>query len=184
VVIGAINEDHSSTGINGDETLCCTFESGAVYVFTKDVGDIWSQQAYIKASNTGFGDFFGGAVAIHGNTLVVSAPGEKSNATGINGNQFDNSSLNTGAVYKFTRAASVWSQQAYIKASNSETLDWFGTAIALSNNTILVGTNFEDSSATGINGDENDNSADEAGAAYVFDFQEGLIFANGFESIW
>ena len=32
-----------------------------------------AQQAYIKASNTGAGDWFGGAVAISGDTMVVAA---------------------------------------------------------------------------------------------------------------
>ncbi len=179
-VVGASGEDNSATGINGNETLCCDYGSGAAYVFTKDiVNNLWSQEAYMKASNTGGGDFFGETVAIDRNTIVVGAVGEKSNATGVNGNQFDDSSPNSGAVYTFTRASSVWSQQAYIKASNSETLDVFGSSIAISNDTILVGVSQEDSNATGINGNENNNSADEAGAAYVFNTD--LLFGDGFE---
>jgi hypothetical protein len=57
----------------------------------------WAQRAYVKASNTDAFDFFGGAgggpsgIAIDGNTLVVGASDEDSCATGINGNQNDNS---------------------------------------------------------------------------------------------
>ncbi|MCS7101160.1 MAG: hypothetical protein NZL99_05610 [Burkholderiaceae bacterium] len=58
---------------------------------------------YFKASNTGAGDVFGASVALSadGNTLAVGAPYEESNATGIGGNQNDNSAADSGAVYLF-----------------------------------------------------------------------------------
>ncbi|HEX4950464.1 MAG TPA: FG-GAP repeat protein, partial [Blastocatellia bacterium] len=59
-------------------------------------------------------------------------------------------------------------QQAYLKASNPGTTDEFGHALAISGDTVVVSARFEDSNATGINGDQNDNSATDAGAAYVF----------------
>src|SRR5689334_4144524 len=64
------------------------------------------QQAYVKASNTGAGDRFGTSVALSadGNTLAVGAFDESSNATGINGNQADNSAPGAGAVYVYTRS--------------------------------------------------------------------------------
>jgi len=53
----------------------------------------------------------------------------------------------------FTRdAAGVWSQQAYVKASNSDTNDEFGLGVALSGDTLAVGAYLEDSVATGIDG--------------------------------
>jgi hypothetical protein len=61
----------------------------------------WKQRAYVKASNTEAGDDFGLSVAVSGDTLVVGAPGEDSNATGINGNQSDNSVQGSGAVYVY-----------------------------------------------------------------------------------
>ena len=91
---------------------------------------VWSQQAYIKASNTGGGDEFGRSVAISDNTLMVGAIGEDSNATGINGDQSDNLALDSGAVYVFTRSGTVWSQQAYVKASNTGGGDVFGFSVA------------------------------------------------------
>jgi len=80
----------------------------------------FAQQAYLKASNTDIGDAFGNPVALDGDTLAVGARGEASIATGINGDQEDNSAITSGAVYIFTRTNGVWSQQAYIKASNTE----------------------------------------------------------------
>src|SRR6185503_5545088 len=78
------------------------------------------QQGYLKASNSNADDLFGVNVALSGDTLVVGAPQEGSNAVGVNGNQADTSAPNSGAVYVFTRNAGVWTQQAYLKASNTE----------------------------------------------------------------
>ena len=82
-------------------------------------GTTWSQQAYLKASNTEVGDGFGFSVAISGDTVVVGAHEEDSNATGVNGDQADNSAADSGAAYVFTRSGATWSQQAYLKASNT-----------------------------------------------------------------
>ena len=105
----------------------------------------WSQQAYIKASNTGNaavgdsfaeGDQFGYSIALSadGNTLAVGAIGEDSNATGINGDQADNSANQAGAAYVFTRTGSAWSQQAYVKSSMTRPNVLFGYSIGLSAN--------------------------------------------------
>ena len=126
------------------------------------------EQAYIKSSNSDANDSFGFSLALDGDTLVVSAPGEKSQARGIEGDQSDNSTLSSGAVYVFVRSGETWAQQAYIKASNTESLDGFGASVALAGDTLAVGANGEDSSATGIDGDQADNSASGSGAVYVF----------------
>src|SRR5438445_357039 len=80
---------------------------------------ITAQQAYIKASNTGGGDELGMSVALSadGATLAVGAYSEASAATGIDGNQADNSATAAGAVYVYTRTGTIWSQEAYVKAS-------------------------------------------------------------------
>ena len=70
-------------------------------------------------------------------------------------------------------------QQAYIKASNTGEAgtadsfgegDQFGWSLALSGdgNTIAVGALTEDGESAGINGDQRNNSAQGAGAVYVF----------------
>jgi len=130
-------------------------------------GTNWSQQAKLKASNPGASDLFGYSVAIDGNTIVIGAIQESSAATGVNGDQNDNSLTASGAAYVFIRSGTNWSQQAYLKASNTGFNDTFGRAVAVSGNTIVVGADQEDSSATGVNG-ANNNLAAEAGAAYVF----------------
>src|SRR6476469_8678661 len=132
------------------------------------------QQGYLKASNATADDLFGFNVALSGDTLVVGAPQESSNAIGVNGNQADNSAPNSGAVYVFTRTNGVWNQQAYLKASNTDAGDQFGVIMALSDDTLAVGAQFEASNATGVNGDQTDNSAPQAGAVYVFTRTAGV----------
>ena len=153
--------------------------SGAVYVYVR-VGSAWEQQAYIKASNAGSSDAFGSAVALSGDgrTLAVGATGEDSSAVGVDGNQANNSASNSGAAYVFVRSGSAWSQQAYIKASNTGAADSFGVALDLSNDGSLlaVSASGEDSSAAGIDGDQLDNSAIDAGAVYVYERLAGSLW--------
>jgi hypothetical protein len=179
VAVGAPHESSSARGINGNQDDDSLYNSGAVYVYVRR-GDAWTQQAYLKASNAGGSDMFGLSLAISrdGNTLAVAAPWEASAATGVNGNQHDDSIPQAGAVYVFTRAGSTWSQQAYIKASNTGRKgvgddiegDQFGFSISLSGDgrTLAVGAVSEDSSATGINADQDNDAAASAGAVYVF----------------
>ncbi len=171
LAVGAPGERSAATGVNGNQADRSANRAGAVYLFTRS-SSVWSQQAYIKASNTDASDFFGYRLALSGNgaTLAVSALGEASKATGIQGVQSDNSAQGAGAAYVYTRGSSGWSQQAYIKASNTDTGDVFGNALALSfdGNTLAVGAPQEASSATGINGDQTDNTVWQAGAAYVY----------------
>ncbi|MEO8427506.1 MAG: FG-GAP repeat protein [Verrucomicrobiota bacterium] len=167
VVVGARNEDSNATGVNGNQSNNSAGDAGAAYVFVRD-GTNWTQQAYLKASNTGAIDVFGYHVAVSGDTVVVGAPGEDSNASGVNGNQSDNSLSFAGAAYVFVRSGTNWSQQAYLKASNPDFEDNFGSAVAISGDTVVVGADNESSKATGVGGDQTDNSASHSGAAYVF----------------
>src|SRR6185503_10971485 len=164
-----------ATGVNGNQADNSAADSGAAYVFVRN-GTSWSQQAYLKASNTDTGDFFGGAVALSGDTAVVAAFQEDSNATGVDGNPSDNSASSAGAAYVFVRGGMTWSQQAYLKASNTGAGDQFGAAtffaspsgVAVSGDTAVVGAPGEDSNATGVNGNQANNSTPSSGAAYVF----------------
>ncbi len=140
-------------------------DSNAVYPLTVDP---IAQQAYLKASNTGANDQFGHSVAVSGDTVVVGAYLEDSSATGVNGNQADNSAFAAGAAYVFDRSGGVWSQQAFLKASNTGGGDNFGFSVAVSGDTVVVGAPLEDSNATDVDGHQADNSASASGAAYVF----------------
>jgi hypothetical protein len=163
----AHGEDSAATGINGDGSNGGAVDSGAVYVFRRE-GARWSQEAYIKASNTEQADAFGRSLALDGDTLAVGATGEFSGADGVNGDQLDNTAPNAGAVYVFRRQNGIWKQEGYVKASNSATNDIFGRSVAVSGDTLAVGASGEDSADPRIDGDQSDNGATDAGAVYVF----------------
>jgi hypothetical protein len=171
--------------------------SGAVYTFRKSANG-WAEEAHIKASNAEQYDAFGTSIALStdGNTLAVGAIGENSNATGINGNQADNSCyyfkdgtyvidplckeaggyqvrdvLANGAVYVFKHAEQLWSQEAYIKPATAFLKTAFGTSVDLSGdgNTLAVGAPGDASKSTTINGDlVQDIEYANTGAAYIF----------------
>jgi hypothetical protein len=178
LVVGAPHEGSGARGVNGNQNDNSIDGSGAAYVFVRN-GPNWVQQAYLKASNPSMNAEFGHAVAISadGNTIVVSAFWDPSKATGVNGDQADQSIPQAGAAYVFTRRGSTWSQQAYLKASNTgeagtaDTFaegDQFGFSVAISDdgNTVAVGAHSEDSN--GVNGNQADNSMQLAGAVYVY----------------
>ncbi|MEE4637426.1 MAG: FG-GAP repeat protein, partial [Wenzhouxiangella sp.] len=167
--VGAFSEDSAAPGIDGDELDNSLPDAGAVYVFVRDSAGTWTQDAYIKASSPDENDQFGMALAISGNTLVVGVAGEDSGSSGINGDPFDNSLQEAGAVYVFVRdEEGSWTQQAYIKASNPDEFDNFGASVAIDGDLLVVGAKFEDGSASGVDANQSDNSASNAGAAYVF----------------
>jgi len=168
LVVSAYFEDSAATGIDGDQDDNSASSSGSAYVFVRDTSGNWTQQAYLKASNTGTSDQLGFSVAISGDTIVVGAPKEDSGATGVNGDQEAGPIFSSGAAYVFVRSGTTWTQQAYLKASNTDSGDNFGISVAIDQDTIVVGADAEDSFATGVNGNQFDDTVTNAGAAYVF----------------
>jgi len=129
---------------------------GAAYVWGRR-GDSWVEQAFIKASNPDLEDWFSVRLALSrdGSRLFVGAAMEDSAAKGINGAQDDDSAEDSGAAYLYERSGTTWRQLAYIKASNTEAYDEFGSSVAISGDgrTILAGARMKDEGA---------------GAAYLF----------------
>jgi hypothetical protein len=148
LAVGAIGEDSDGTGAGNNSAA----DAGAAYVFTRS-GATWTQQAYIKPSNTQEDDLFGGALALNaaGNMLAVGAIGEASASTTINGDAANNGAPGAGAVYVFNNNGLAWVQSAYIKAPNAEPIDHFGSAVSLSadGNTLAAGAPDEDGTDTG-----------------------------------
>ena len=81
---------------------------------------------------------------------MIGAPYEDSNATGVNGNQASNTAGDSGAAYVFVRSGTNWTQQAYLKASNADAGDSFGSSVAVSGDTVVVGARTEASIAIGV----------------------------------
>jgi hypothetical protein len=191
LAVGAMQEDSSASGINGDQTSNSALNAGAVYVFQRRLG-IWAQEAYIKASNPGGGsvvsdsrgDAFGQALSIagDGSVLAVGAPWEDSSAIGVGGDGANNAARNSGAVYVFRRTGVTWGQEAYVKASNTGGAsssefngDGFGFSLSMSRSgdTLAVGAPEEDSMATGVDGAQMNEGQRNSGAVYVFRYAAG-----------
>lgn len=97
-------------------------DSGAAYIFVR-LGTTWSQQAKLTANNGVANDRFGSSIALDGDTALVGTP----------------SSATSGNVYVFTRSITTWSQQAKLFASDGSSNPGFGSSVAVSSNTALIG---------------------------------------------
>lgn len=160
LVVADAYDDSNATTVNGSETDNGAADAGSVFVFVRNDSGNWVKQAYLKASNAEAGDRFGVAVAVDGDTIVVGASHEDSDATVVNGDGGNDNAQDSGAAYVFVRDASGnWSQQAALRASNGESLDFFGGSVAVSGDTAVIGASSEDGDANGL---------PNAGAAYVF----------------
>jgi hypothetical protein len=168
VVVGSPGEDGSGRGVNPADNNKSR-EAGAVYAYVRPESE-WSQQAYLKpphtAQNPGFYERFGQAVAISGDTVAVGAPEESGSGAGVNP-ESDELRPGSGAVYVFVRQGTGWSQQAYLKASNPGEYDRFGSSVAIRGDIIVAGAEREDGGGRGINPSD-DDGADASGAAYIF----------------
>jgi hypothetical protein len=100
--------------------------------------------------------------------VVVGAYGEGSAATGVNGNQTSKGAVDSGTAYVFVRAGSAWISRRISELPIQGPPDFFGGSVAISGDTAVVEASLEDSAASGINGNQADNSATNSGAAYVF----------------
>ena len=104
----------------------------------------WTQRQKITSTPRGVGAQFGNAVAINGGTMVVGA-------------RFDSTTASqAGAAYVFVLNNGTWTQQAVLLAPDGAALDKFGSSVAISEDTIVVGA-YQD-----------DTGFADGGSAYVF----------------
>jgi hypothetical protein len=183
LVIGAPNEDSDSRGITLASDSFTQNElssnSGAVYVYQKTDFNTWQLHSFIKSSNSEAGDLFGSAVSLYENTLVVSALGESSNASGIHLNsdaetinlKLNNTAKHSGAIYvfEFNEVLNAWSEKYYIKPEQNAVSDanynkGFGSQLAIYKNKLLVSAPLEDSD----NGNSTNSNQPDSGAVYIY----------------
>ncbi len=164
LVVGAPGESSAAQRVNGEMNDASVVFSGAAYVFQRVAGH-WAQSAYLKASGNAMNNAFGSSVAIAGNTIVVGAPSHAQPP------ELDHA----GAAYVFDRVGYDWVESHMLAASNPAASDGFGASVAITSGRIVVGAPGESSAATGVGGDETDDSEDYSGsgAAYVFDWNGG-----------
>lgn len=178
LIIAAPLED----SIDGDPSNSSVPNSGVVYPYQYSLSTLnWSSRSPIKAFNPGVSDQFGSSVALYDDSLFIGAPFEDHDARVIsnfnepNDNGLDdfldnNSRTDAGSVYIYSY--SLGEVKAYIKSSNSDAFDFFGSSLAVYNDTLLVGSLGEDSSGKGINRDSNKNDLNDSGAVYLYKFDE------------
>ncbi|MSP15505.1 MAG: hypothetical protein EXR73_02640, partial [Myxococcales bacterium] len=114
---------------------------GSAYVFLRS-GSTWTQEAKLVASDGGADDNFGTAVALDGNSALIGAPDDNGPAT------------DQGSAYVFLRSGSSWLEQAKLTATDGATNDRFGTSVALTGESVLIGAPSDD-----IGGNTNQGSA-------------------------
>ncbi|HEX4951672.1 MAG TPA: MBG domain-containing protein, partial [Blastocatellia bacterium] len=112
--------------VNGNELALVVDDRDATWPITID--PTLTQQTQLIGSNGVNQDHFGTAVAISGDTAVVGIPDRDLN-----------SRTNQGAALVFVRNGSTWTQQAQLSASDGASGDVFGTSVAISGDTIIVG---------------------------------------------
>ena len=146
--LGAISTFGQSVAISGD-TAAITVRPfntnrNIVVVYRLQNG-IWMQETTISSSDSANFDNFGQRLAIDGDTLVVSAPGD------------DDKGNDSGSLYVFTRDPSGWSEQTKLTASDGGSSDALGgSALSFSGDVILASAPFKDGAFSN------------AGAVYVF----------------
>lgn len=147
----AISGDTAVVGVPGfdvDVGGIVRTGQGAVVVYTR-VGNGWSEQARLVASDGDADHGFGFAVAIAGDTVLVGAP-----FAPIGAGQVD------GAAYVFTRSAGVWVQQAKLVGGpnpGSSAFENFGSSVGIAGDTAIAGATLDPVGNVGA-----------AGSVYVF----------------
>ena len=129
--------------VAGDRVRLLVAETGAVYPITVDP---WIEQQEITAPDGAAQDYFGNAVAISGNIAVIGASHKQVSGTPLQ-----------GAVYIFMRSGAAWIFQQELLAADGAINDLFGSSVALSGGTLVVGAPGKQNSSQGG-----------SGAAYVF----------------
>ncbi len=134
VIVGASLDDVGGTN-----------NQGSAYVFTRS-GTTWTQQTQLTAAGGAASDQFGASVALSGDTAIIGA-------------RLDDvgSFVDQGAAYVFVRSGTTWTQQAQLLATGGDIGDNFGSSVAVSGDTAIIGARGDD---VGANTDQ--------GSAYIF----------------
>ena len=108
-------------------------EVGSAYIFVRS-GETWTEQEKLYAPDGAAGDWFGIAVSIAGDTLVVGA-----NRDDVSG------AHDAGSAYVFVRSGTTWIQQQKLVASGGSSSHEFGASVSISGDTVVVGANLDSS---------------------------------------
>ena len=139
----ALNGDYAVVGAYQDDVL--DFDTGSAYIYKKEETE-WTEVIKLFSLDADSGDYFGAALDLYENYLVIGAPG------------VDGVGKNSGAVYSFLLGDEGWAQRTRKTPYDAEKGDSFGAAIALSEQLAAVGAPHK----------KVENRASQ-GAAYLYD---------------
>jgi len=156
----------NSVAISGDTAVIGAYSdndngnfSGSAYIFRYN-GSSWTEEAKILASDGAAGEEFGISVAISDDIALIGAFLD------------DEKGTESGSAYIFRFNDPNWVQEAKLLASDGAKYDRFGTSVAISGDTAVIGAY----------GDDDKGSS--SGSAYIFRFngsswvQEAKILAS------
>ncbi|HEX3482876.1 MAG TPA: hypothetical protein VHT91_48035 [Kofleriaceae bacterium] len=121
----ALSGDTAVVGANRNDERGT--DAGAAYVFVRSAAS-WTQQAKLTAADGATNENFGVSVAVSGDTALVGAIFDS-----------DPGGSDLGAAYVFVRSGATWTQQAKLEPPDGISDDQFGTWLALSGDTAVIG---------------------------------------------
>ena len=109
-------------------------DRGAAYIFNY-TGTQWNQVAKMSDSHSLDDDQFGRVVAIDGDSVVVGVPSS------------DENGMDSGQIYSYTIDNGTLNNPILIRASDGDAGDYFGTAVDISGEHVIVGASRSDTLA-------------------------------------
>lgn len=143
----AIEDDFILVGAPRDDEFAP--DGGAVYVYQRS-GLTWLRTQKLRPADLGQHDYFGHDLALAGDHGVASAYND------------DDRGVNAGAAYVLDRSGSTWSVGQKLTASEGMNFDLFGTSVAMTEDTIVVGAP--------QNQDGDPAAVTEEGAVFIFEW--------------
>lgn len=133
ILIGALRQKHSETGQ----------DTGAAFLYRLVEGQ-WQPETFPIPEDLQSKDGFGGKLALHENIAAIGAIG------------YDRAAKDGGGVFVFQNINNQWREVTRITAPDAQIGDSFGQAVAISQNTLIVGA------------PKDDDKGEDAGSVYVF----------------
>ena len=151
--------------------------AGTTAAIFENIGGNWQELATFSQfgrTGTSLFDTDGISLSADGSTLAIGNGMEGTGQIGLQGFQGVQPQVTrSGAVFVYTRGDGTWQQEVYVKASNTSSLNMFGTSVSLSENgdTLVVGAELENGASAGFNGDQTQPDGSEfesGGAVYLY----------------
>lgn len=151
-------------------------DAGVVYIYEKYEEAQWSLAQSLFSPDPGPEEYFGYAVSVMSNDLPSESlevgSGVRHLAVGAPGRPLESgagdNNIRAGAVYLFNHGDSGWEFLQRIVSNNLDIGDAFGSSVYLDGNQLIVGAPDENGGGIAVDDSEQDNSRENAGAAYIF----------------